>query len=327
MTSIYDYMRENASLLGDQILSSFPPLQGANDPLSPLMDDILREPLPAQKLAIQGLSNFLCKNDSAKVVGECGTGKTLMSLAATYVHAAGRPYTSLIMCPPHLVLKWGREAFLTIPNCRVYLIEDMRNGGDPSKAHGVVEVKMVDGKAKRSREQFSLSLLRQTKRAAWLKAHPYPVFFVMGKDKGKLGYFWKHSYVTGETGTKMGYPLNPETYTPVENPGQDGGYYFTADFGKKRISEMTERPNKGTRIFSPLWSADIKRMQRMAPIEFISRYLNKWFDYGIADELHQLGGDTAQGNALGSITKACKKTMGLTGTLLGGFSDDIFNTT
>ena len=39
----------------------------------------------------------------------------------------------------------------------------------------------------------------------------------------------------------------------------------------------------------------------MAPIEFIGRYMPGWFDYAICDEIHQLAGDTAQGNALGTL--------------------------
>lgn len=56
----------------------------------------------------------------------------------------------------------------------------------------------------------------------------------------------------------------------------------------------------------------------MAPIEFIERY-------GIADEVHELKGQTAQGNALGTMASACKRTLILTGTLLGGYADDLFN--
>jgi superfamily II DNA or RNA helicase len=325
MHSIFDYMRDNSNSLGERILETFPPLQGANDPLSPRLDHLLRCPLPAQALAIQGLSNFLQKEDAAKIVAECGTGKTLMALATTYVHSAGRPYAGIIMCPPHLTLKWAREAFITIPRSRVFLIEDMRNGGDPNKAHGVVEVKLIDGKATRRGEQFSLTRLRRTRRADWLKQHPYPCFFVMGRDKGKLGYFWQHAYTTSKTGSRIGYPLNPDNMAPVENP-TEGGYYTRLDFAKKRISEQTERPNQGTQMFSPLWSADPSKMQRMAPAEFIGRYLKNWFDYAIADELHQLAGDTAQGNALGALAKAARKLLGLTGTLLGGYADDIYNT-
>ena len=39
----------------------------------------------------------------------------------------------------------------------------------------------------------------------------------------------------------------------------------------------------------------------MAPIEYIGRYMRGWFDFATADELHQLAGDTAQGNGLGVL--------------------------
>ena len=37
----------------------------------------------------------------------------------------------------------------------------------------------------------------------------------------------------------------------------------------------------------------------MAPVEYMGRYMKGWFDLAIADELHQLAGETSQGNALG----------------------------
>lgn len=44
-----------------------------------------------------------------------------------------------------------------------------------------------------------------------------------------------------------------------------------------------------------------------------------WFDFAIADELHQLAGDTAQGNALGVLGRAAERLIALTGTLMGGY--------
>jgi hypothetical protein len=35
---------------------------------------------------------------------------------------------------------------LTIPHARAFLIEDMRNGGDPGRPHGICEVKLNKGK-------------------------------------------------------------------------------------------------------------------------------------------------------------------------------------
>jgi superfamily II DNA or RNA helicase len=49
-------------------------------------------------------------------------------------------------------------------------------------------------------------------------------------------------------------------------------------------------------------------------------------DYAICDEIHQLAGDTAQGNALGTLASCTDRIVGLTGTLLGGYADDLFNT-
>src|SRR5260370_10624354 len=50
-----------------------------------------------------------------------------------------------------------------------------------------------------------------------------------------------------------------------------------------------------------------------------------WFDFAIADELHQLAGDTAQGNGLGVLARAAERLIALTGTLMGGYADDLFN--
>jgi SNF2 family DNA or RNA helicase len=51
-----------------------------------------------------------------------------------------------------------------------------------------------------------------------------------------------------------------------------------------------------------------------------------FFDYAIADEVHELkGGDTAQGNALGTLASCARHIAVLTGTLLGGYADELFN--
>src|ERR1035441_4293847 len=84
-------------------------------------------------------------------------------------------------------------------------------------------------------------------------------------------------------------------------------------------------PHGGATRYSALWQADRERIQRMAPIEYIGRYMGGWFDFAIADELHQLAGDTAQGNGLGVLGRAAKRLIALTGTLMGGYADDLFN--
>src|SRR6201998_445893 len=105
LSTIYDYMRSYAPLLGERILQEYPALQQFEDPVSPRLERLLRRPKPAQNVAIMGVVKRWQRARTAMFVAECGTGKTLMSLAAVDVHSAGKPYTALAMVPPHLVEK------------------------------------------------------------------------------------------------------------------------------------------------------------------------------------------------------------------------------
>ncbi|MDR2128035.1 MAG: DEAD/DEAH box helicase [Burkholderiaceae bacterium] len=62
------------------------------------------------------------------------------------------------------------------------------------------------------------------------------------------------------------------------------------------------------------------------PSEFIKRYLPQGtFDLLIADEAHEYkSGGSAQGQAMGVLAAKSRKTLLLTGTLMGGYGDDLF---
>ena len=149
--------------------------------------------------------------------------------------------------------------------------------------------------------------------------------FIVGRERGKLGYFWRHAYRVPRSGPYMGCVVNPDTGKPVI---VNESRLTLGEFEKVKIAETIEtRGKKSCRpLHSPLWQADSDKIRRMAPIEFIGRYMPEWFDYAICDEIHQLAGDTAQGNALGTLASCTNRIVGLTGTLLGGYADDLFNT-
>src|SRR6185437_7647088 len=105
-------MREFSAQLGTRILEEYPALQKLDDPVSPRIDTLLRQPFPAQNIAIMSVAKRWEQSRTALIVAECGTGKTLISLSAIHVHCQGNPYTALAMAPPHLVEKWAREALL-----------------------------------------------------------------------------------------------------------------------------------------------------------------------------------------------------------------------
>jgi hypothetical protein len=131
-------------------------------------------------------------------------------------------------------------------------------------------------------------------------------------------------------GRYLGGVVNPDTGVPVY-VGENR--LLAADFRKTRVGEIigvaSEREEyaglKPRRpIYSALWQADGTRIRRVAPLEFIGRYMPNWFDYAICDEVHQLANDTAQGNGLGTLAACVDRIVILTGTLLG-YADDVYN--
>lgn len=323
------YLRAFGTELGDKVIESFPPLHATSDEPSPALAKLKRKPFAAQSLAIMGVVRRLETARAAAVVAECGTGKSLISLGSVFAHADGRPFTALVMAPPQLLDKWIRECFSTIPNVRVFVIDGVRNGVGSNGYTGVNEVRLRHGRIVREGIETTLSDMRLAKgyrsaHSRWLSEVRSPSIFVLSRERAKLSCFWRHAYTIPKSGPYRGNAVNPDTGRPVVT---DDDQVRLADFRKTRIAETVapESPHDRKSFYSPLWQADRSKVQRFAPAEFIGRFMKNFFDYFIADEVHELkSGETAQGNALGTLAAACKRTVVLTGTLLGGYADELF---
>src|SRR5713226_2425320 len=332
-TNINNYLRQFAYQLEERILQQFPPLHQPGEPLPVELARLRRTPYPAQALAIAGIAKRWEVEAAAGAIAECGTGKTLISLGAMLVHSKGKPFTALVMVPPQLTMKWCREALLTLPRVRVFLIDGVRNGVGSNGHTGVNEVRLRNGRIVREGLQATLSDLRLRKqftsaRVRWRSLCDCPAVFVLSREIGKLSYFWKHTYGVPRSGPFNGSVVNPDTGRPVLT---DDDQLRRADFRKTKHSELVvgeEQSNPLTArrtMFSALWQADGSKVRRCAPMDLIGRHMKGFFDYGIADEVHELKGDTAQGAALGTIASCAKRTIILTGTLNGGYADELFN--
>lgn len=118
------------------------------------------------------------------------------------------------------------------------------------------------------------------------------------------------------------------------------------NFGEAMLAQMLEdnfhnfinlMDEEGELLFS---DRQAKRMERFLgnneisfgqggyqPTEFIKRYLPKGF-FGclLVDEGHEYKNEgSAQGQAMGVLAACCSKTVLLTGTLMGGYADDLFH--
>jgi hypothetical protein len=74
----------------------------------------------------------------------------------------------------------------------------------------------------------------------------------------------------------------------------------------------------------PLWQF-VAKPKRWPPAMFIAAKMPKAFTYLIIDELHEQKSDSsAQATACGKLISATRYTLGLTGTLIGGYANHLF---
>lgn len=246
------------------------------------------------------------------VIGELGTGKTQIANSLTQImeQTATR---NLIICPPHLVKKWEREIRATMPTSTKLQVFQIRSISDFEKA------------------RKESGLYEKT-------------FFIMSMERSKLSYYWKPSF-----NTKMQTVMNPDTNTPeiVEMPycpkckqiitdpttgtALEVGklrnkkhwckheYAETVQAGDNSFKEITRKCN------TPLWTADREGPRRYALADYIAKRHKNFFDVFIGDEIQKFKSrNSAIGQVMGTLAGACKKYVGLTGTIFGGRSSSLF---
>ena len=62
-----------------------------------------------------------------------------------------------------------------------------------------------------------------------------PALFIVGRDRSKLGWFWRHAYEVAQCGRYQGSVVNPDTGCPVYVGDER---LLASDFNKVRLSEI-----------------------------------------------------------------------------------------
>ena len=78
IASLDDYLRSYGKILGKKAIHALNPLHVPNRDMLPEFEDMLREPFPAQQHVIAASVKMMDKVGSGFIVGEMGTGKTLL---------------------------------------------------------------------------------------------------------------------------------------------------------------------------------------------------------------------------------------------------------
>lgn len=144
LVSMDDYLKNFGGLLGKKAIHALRPLHIPNVTPLPDYSDLTefnpdRELFPAQKDVVAAAIKMLDNVGSGFIVGEMGTGKTILGMCSAHKHAqrprrqggSGGKYRGLVLCPDHLIGKWVREIETTIPGAKVTRFGPQ--GGEPKE--------------------------------------------------------------------------------------------------------------------------------------------------------------------------------------------------
>jgi SNF2 family DNA or RNA helicase len=144
-----------------------------------------------------------------------------------------------------------------------------------------------------------------------LRLRREPLFVILSREKAKLGYYWKGHARKLKDSTLV----CPKCCTVILD--RDEVPLIEEALNKKR--------RKCKNCQEPLWEADGKGPRRYPLATYLKNKHPRCFDVLVSDECHEFkGAATAQGIALDHLGKAAKKVLALTGTLLGGYSSNLF---
>jgi hypothetical protein len=303
------YMLAHGAMLGKQAERALNPLHVPGRDGLPRLE-LLREPFDAQAHVVEAARKALNRQKALLLVGEMGTGKTLMGMTAFHAHAAGHPYRALVFCPGQLVNKWEREIKETIPGAEVIQLESWKN-------------------------LLHVDRTRRPNGAEW---------YVIARDRAKLGAKWQPAYWRPKhlddgfircpsCGLRL---VNQEREPLIAGKPGKSGQPGTGLWKRRARCEWVLTNNRGQEdpdhehgnqlvegCGSPLWQMTAE-VWRYEPALFIKRHLRGFFDYLILDEVHEeKGADTAQGHAAAALAASCRKVIALTGTLIGGYAEHL----
>ena len=272
-----------------RVVESYPPLYRPSEN-GGVLPRLLRKPLGAQADAIRGAALSLEAHRGTTVVGEMGTGKTFIGAAAAYMAGFQRV---LILCPPHLVPKWKREVEMTVPGVRAAIVES------------ITDLEML---------RFSIG--------------SGPLFVVMSREKAKLSYRWKAAVIERWATSKGRLIRVEETGEPFRVPCCPDCTAQVVDKDGVPLTDKTLNRRKHTcaDCGSPLWQADRSGPKRYPLADYIKHRMKGFFDLLVTDEVHEYKGrGSAQGIAAGILADVCRKSLSLSGTLMGGYSSTLFH--
>lgn len=249
--------------------------------------NLFGEPLiPSQANVTAAMAHAFRYHPSVICSSEMSTGKSRM---ATGVAALIQAKRVLVLAPPHLVVKWGKEIRTLLPGAQTAILRNLSD---------------VD----------AFSTLQNHTR--------WPLFAILSRERAKLSYAKRPSILEKVIHSRQDNRL--ETYYVYVCP-QCGSRVDTKD--EIPVTPRTLLPGQQCRTCqSPLWTFDPDGPRRYALADYIGKHHPRCFDLLIADEIQEFKArSSAQALAFALLLGKCRRGLSLTGTLSSGRSTSLFH--
>lgn len=299
----------------------------------------------AQLAGAEAIKRQLSKEKMTMLVSSCGTGKTKIGAAALYAYQkskGGGRHINVVTCPSHVVKKWVRELYETVPDCVARVVSSITDIDRMYELyrHTDKTLFMVLSKESARNGYLRKPAVTLNERRNGFVCPVCGALQQMTVSRDGFSYavpadslYFKEenakNHKCGECKTVLWEADNPDCLVPEKNEWvRIGGYgYIHRKFAVSDLSRA-KAPGMKKQVMAVIENPDGIFPAAGAYKRYpLSRYIKQRFrkiDAYIADELHEYSGESAQGEAMAEIAGISKKVIAMTATLINGYAKGMF---
>ncbi len=355
--SVSQYLNTFGIMIAERIKNQFQPLfDPATEMLSPeilAVNKHIREKAgyslyDAQLAVCEAHKRCLEQKKATLCIAECGSGKTKIGITALHAYQQrnvpdGRSmkHFNVVLCPSHMTKKWVREIEESLPDTFAAVISGITELQKVYEAYEqddktcyviMSKEKARDGYMKRPaaiwnrrRKSFLCPDCHQTIEMDLMECGskykvPADALFFRRENK--------QNHKCGRCGSLLWTALLPE---------QQSEWVKVSKFGfvhRKHAGEYLDGLAKKPAFYEAVKAVadhpdgrfpNAGAYRRYPLSTYIKKQMHGKVDGLVVDELHNYNNNSGQGDAMGELFRTAKKVVGMTATLINGYSSGIFH--
>jgi superfamily II DNA or RNA helicase len=301
----------------------------------------------AQLAVAEAHKRCLGRMKSTLCISECGSGKTKIGITALHAYqqrnntGAQAKHFNVVLCPSHMTKKWVREIEESLPETFAVIVTSITEINTVYEAYQrdnkscyiiIAKERARDGYMKRpsvtwreSRKAFICPTCYKPVMMELIDPDsnytiPADQFFF--KRENKLNHKCEHC------GSVLWTALTPEEQSEWIKVSDLG--FVHRKFAGQYLEHVSKKPALYDQIQDivddPEGCYPNTGAYRRFPLStYIKRHMKGKIDGLIIDELHNYNNNSGQGDAMGELFQAARKVVGMTATLINGYSSGIFH--